>query len=835
MRKQISLCGWWQITFDEKDQGNQLGWAKNPPRDSQEINIPSCWNEVFPDRFSFDGTAWYFKAILLQPEDLDKRVVLCFEGVNYRCEIFINGVSVGTHEGGFTAFSIPITEALRPGTTNLLAVRVNSKLDATTLPPSGVDWFNYGGIYRPVYIQTTDAAFIDDYTIKTRMDGSVSLSTTLVNSGPIGSYRLVARIEDQMGQVVAQEESTCELRGGEKREEHIHLTVQNPHLWKLRAAYFYNLHLDLLDTDRHVCDNVEKRFGIREFRVAGQKVLLNGEEVKLVGCSKHDEYPLTGRTVTREQLIKDYDLLRQMNANFVRLCHYPHNRLEHEVLDELGMVAISEIPLVYLHEDQMTSPEMLSKARQMLAEMIRAEKNTASVMFWSLFIECETHLPATREFVKAMVELTRALDDTRLVAMASIRPLTDVTYDLFDIVGVNYWEGWYSGETIDDGIKFLTTMAQRYPNKPLLITSHGWEGLYGERSYVEKTPWSEDLQSDYLSKIADVYMSFKNIIGEIVWTFADFRISDWPDTSMAKEARAYMRRPMLVNHKGMVDYYRRPKSTYYVMKDKFAEWQELVAPATNTFGKNLQVQILSNRRLAGETAAYEFIDQVSKLLREKDRLNVVFASAPSQVEFMEALLRNRMFVDWDRINAFHLDEFIGAGPDSPYGFAHWLKDHLMDQVPFHRFHALDGKAEDVIAECKRYSNLLREVEIDLACIGIGKNGHLAFNDPPVADFADPVLVKVIELDETCREQQFRDGVFPNLASVPGQALTLTIPAIMRAKNILCIVPGTHKAISVWKTLNAEISTKCPATILRRHPSAKLFLDTESADLIRPKS
>jgi beta-glucuronidase len=125
MRKQISLSGWWQITFDEKDQGNQLGWANNPPKDPQDINIPSCWNEVFPDRFSFDGTAWYFKAILLQPEDLDKRVVLCFEGVNYRCEIFINGQPVGTHEGGFTAFSIPITEALRPGTINLLAIRVN--------------------------------------------------------------------------------------------------------------------------------------------------------------------------------------------------------------------------------------------------------------------------------------------------------------------------------------------------------------------------------------------------------------------------------------------------------------------------------------------------------------------------------------------------------------------------------------------------------------------------------------------------------------------------------------------------------------------------------------
>src|SRR5262249_14741216 len=159
--------------------------------------------------------------------------------------------------------------------------------------------------------------------------------------------------------------------------------------------------------------------------------------VHLVGCSKHDEYPLTGRAVTREQLIKDYDLLRQMNANFVRLAHYPHNRLEHEVLDELGMVAISEIPMVFLGEAQMTSQETLAKSQRMLTEMIKAEKNSTCTMFWSLFIECETDLPSTRPFVKAMVDLARELDDTRLVVMASNRPLTDVTYDYFDLIGVN--------------------------------------------------------------------------------------------------------------------------------------------------------------------------------------------------------------------------------------------------------------------------------------------------------------------------------------------------------------------------------------------------------------
>jgi len=201
------------------------------------------------------------------------------------------------------------------------------------------------------------------------------------------------------------------------------------------------------------------------------------------------------------------------------------------------------------------------------------------------------------------------------------------------------------------------------------------------------------------------------------------------------------------------------------------------------------------------------------------------------VEFLENLLRNRMFVDWRRINAFHLDEFVGAGEETPYGFARWIREHLIDRLPFRSFQPLNGQASDLQAECERYASLLGRIEMDLACIGIGENGHLAFNDPPVADFADPALVKVIELDPACREQQLRDGLFPDLGSVPAQALTLTIPAIIRARHILCIAPGTHKAVPVWKAVHAEISTGCPATILREHSDVTLFLDAESAVLV----
>ena len=237
----------------------------------------------------------------------------------------------------------------------------------------------------------------------------------------------------------------------------------------------------------------------------------------------------------------------------------------------------------------------------------------------------------------------------------------------------------------------------------------------------------------------------------------------------------------------------------------------------------------------GEAAAFQFIDRVNELLRKKDHIQVLFASAGSQVDFLATLLRNRMFVDWTRVNAYHLDEFVGADQDTSYGFARWIRDHLIDSLPFRKFEALNGKAANLLDECQRYGELLMAEPMDIACVGIGENGHLAFNDPPVANFNDRAVVKVIDMDEACREQQFRDGVFADIGRVPQKAFTATIPAILRSNTILCVVPGPHKAVAVWKTLRNEISTACPASILRRHEDATLFLDSESAGLAYPKT
>jgi glucosamine-6-phosphate deaminase len=175
-----------------------------------------------------------------------------------------------------------------------------------------------------------------------------------------------------------------------------------------------------------------------------------------------------------------------------------------------------------------------------------------------------------------------------------------------------------------------------------------------------------------------------------------------------------------------------------------------------------------------------------------------------------------------------MDEYIGLNEDAPQSFARYLKEHLFDKTAFRSIHFLHGDAEDLDAECRRYAALLKQLPPDIVCMGIGENSHLAFNDPPVADFNDRETVKVVILDADCRQQQVNDGCFPSLAVVPEKALTLTIPALLQGRYIICVVPGVRKANAVYHTLNSPISEQYPSTILRQHRGVEMFLDKDSS-------
>ncbi|MGG0716216.1 glucosamine-6-phosphate deaminase [Robertmurraya massiliosenegalensis] len=233
--------------------------------------------------------------------------------------------------------------------------------------------------------------------------------------------------------------------------------------------------------------------------------------------------------------------------------------------------------------------------------------------------------------------------------------------------------------------------------------------------------------------------------------------------------------------------------------------------------------VFKNRNTMGETAAKDVANQIVKLQLEQDEIRMIFAAAPSQNEFLAHFIADNR-INWNQITAFHMDEYKGLEANAPQLFQNFLKERLFTKVPFKQVYLMDSANE---AEIERYSQLLTEKPIDIVCLGIGENGHLAFNDPPVADFHDPSVLKVVELDEVCRQQQVNDGCFASFAEVPTHALTVTIPALLSAKFMYCMVPGPTKKQAVQQTLFGPISTECPASILRTHENAILYLDQDS--------
>ena len=243
----------------------------------------------------------------------------------------------------------------------------------------------------------------------------------------------------------------------------------------------------------------------------------------------------------------------------------------------------------------------------------------------------------------------------------------------------------------------------------------------------------------------------------------------------------------------------------------------------------LDVKIYETRKEMGEAAAERVAEKINELLAQKEEVNMIFAAAPSQNEVIETLIKKE--IDWSRINAFHMDEYIGLGDDAPQSFGNFLKEKIFGRVPFKSVYYLNGNTPNPKEECERYAGLLKKYPADIVCMGIGENGHIAFNDPPVADFNDPELVKIVELDAECRQQQVNDGCFASFGAVPTHALTLTVPALMAGKYLYCVVPGELKAPAVYNTLNQEQSEKYPSTILRSHPNAILYLDKKSSSKV----
>lgn len=257
-------------------------------------------------------------------------------------------------------------------------------------------------------------------------------------------------------------------------------------------------------------------------------------------------------------------------------------------------------------------------------------------------------------------------------------------------------------------------------------------------------------------------------------------------------------------------------------------------PLYETKFEDLPISIYQTNEEMGQAAAAEASEIMQRAIQEKGVANIIVATGNSQLTFLAAL-REMEQIDWSKVNVFHMDEYVGIDPEHPASFPRFLQRHFLDYVNPKAFYPVLAQAEDLEATCKEYEGLLRAHPADLCALGIGENGHLAFNDPPFADFNDPVWVKVVKLDEVSRQQQVNEGHFASLQEVPTHAVTLTIPALLAAERVLAIVPEARKAEAVFRALEGPITTDCPASILRRTSHAHLFLDADSAAKVYRKA
>ncbi len=244
----------------------------------------------------------------------------------------------------------------------------------------------------------------------------------------------------------------------------------------------------------------------------------------------------------------------------------------------------------------------------------------------------------------------------------------------------------------------------------------------------------------------------------------------------------------------------------------------------------LRVKIHPDSGVLGRAAADSAATVLRQAVSSRGVAHAMFATGNSQLEFVDSLVTATPGVPWADVVVFHMDEYVGVGPEHPAGFQRWIRERISDRVHPRDAHYLDGLADPEL-ECRRYAALLRDHPLDLCCLGIGENGHLAFNDPPVADFDDPLDMKVVELDRDCRLQQVHEGHFPDVEAVPSRALTATIPALLRAATVLAVVPEARKADPVRAALTGPVSTACPASFLRTRDNVTLHLDPDSASLL----
>jgi len=547
-RERKSLNGLWLFALDASGEGRTAGWWKRPLAGAREIPVPASYNDIFAEADSHDhvGDVWYQTVVRVPKRWRDERIVLRFDAAAHSAVVWIDDTEVANHEGGYTPFESDVTSLVDPGAEIRITAVVNNVLTWHTIPPGTVvelgdgrrqqqlfhDFFNYAGLHRTVWLYTTPPSFVEDVTVVTGLDGSTGTLRYEVETGG-GEGELAVTLRNAEGDDVASAPGAT----GE-------LSISNVRPWRPGEGYLYDLTIELRGTGGALIDTYSLPVGIRTVRIDAARFLINEEPFYFRGFGKHEDAAVRGRAHDDVFMVHDFALLDWIGANSLRTSHYPYAEDVLDYADRHGIVVIDETAAVGINSglaagvfgaephptfsDDTINAVTQEAHRRAMGELIARDKNHPCVVLWSITNEPESITPESRAYFEPLASEARRLDPTRPIGFANVMgstPDVDMLTDLFDVVMLNRYYGWYASPgdlaTAENALEEEISAWVAAYDKPIVFTEYGADTLPGLHDVVPSM-WSEEYQAELLAMCHRVFDRFDAVVGEHVWNFADF-------------------------------------------------------------------------------------------------------------------------------------------------------------------------------------------------------------------------------------------------------------------------------------------------------------------------
>ena len=553
-RRVVSLDGMWRFAFDPQGQGVDKGWTMALP-ESITMPVPASFCDFFTDKDSreYCGDFWYETDFFVPGEWEGKDIAVRFGSVTHHARIFVNGVEVTAHEGGFLPFDAAVTDIVRYNQHNHLAVLANNELNETMLPAGRTttlsngkkmatpyfDFYNYAGIHRPVKLMALPKERVLDFSVVHSLSGTAADVAYTVTTN--GGHAVCVDVYDGAEKVAHADGKSGTLH------------IENVKLWNVHAAYLYNFVIRITDGET-VVDEYREKIGIRTFEIKDGNFLLNGKAVYLRGFGKHEDADLRGRGLDLATVKRDYELMKWIGANCFRTSHYPYAEELYQMADEEGFLIIDEVPAVGFMESTMnflsasqgngkkvgwfekeTTPQLLENHKAALIDMINRDKNHASVIAWSILNEPQCTSEGTEAYFKTLFDLAHEIDPqkrprTYAIVMMSL-PNNSKGQQFADFISLNRYYGWYvmgGMNIVDAEAAFRREMdgwSMALHGRPMIFTEYGADTMPSEHK-LPSVMWSQEYQNEYLDMNHAVFDSYDFVKGELVWNFADFQTTE---------------------------------------------------------------------------------------------------------------------------------------------------------------------------------------------------------------------------------------------------------------------------------------------------------------------